>query len=73
MVTVSIQDATQLAQQVLRHSNDHSLRNLEVEETADGAILIIGQLSSFYQKQKAQELVRNVVPGIAVVNDIVVT
>lgn len=72
MVTLSIQDATNLAQQVLRQSDYHSLRKLVVEETVDGAILITGLVASFYQKQKAQELVRNVVPGIAVVNDIVV-
>lgn len=70
MVTVSLSDATNLAQEALRHSNYHSLRKLLVEETNEGAILITGDVASFYQKQKAQELVRNVVNGITVVNDI---
>lgn len=47
----------------------HGLRDLEVEQNGT-SILISGKVSSFYQKQLAQEVVRNISPTIQVVNSI---
>ena len=43
---------------------------LLVAKQIDDQILISGRVSSFYQKQQAQELVRAQVPGLIVVNEV---
>ena len=73
MVTASLHAAASRAQDALRRSEYHSLRKLIAEETEAGEILISGNVSTFYQKQKAQELVRTVVDGITLVNDVEVS
>lgn len=45
------------------------IRQLQVEE-CDGSILISGKLCSFYHKQLAQEVVRNISPKSRVVNSV---
>ena len=70
MVTASTQAVATQAQSALRESKHHFLRTLTVERTPSGEILITGNVRSFYQKQKAQEFVRNVAAGVRVVNDI---
>ena len=49
-----------------------ALRQLMAEQT-DGRIHISGSVSSFYQKQQAQELVRAKAPGLIVVNEVEVS
>ena len=45
------------------------IRNLRVEQSG-GSILISGRLCSFYHKQLAQEVVRNISPKSKVVNSV---
>ena len=59
----------QRVQAALTASPLMALRRLTVEQ-ADGRILISGSVSSFYQKQQAQELVRAAAPGLVVVNEV---
>lgn len=56
-------------QAVLAASPLMALRGLTAVQ-ADGRIIISGRVSSFYQKQQAQELVRTEAPGLVVVNDV---
>jgi hypothetical protein len=48
-----------------------ALRQLDVEQS-EGLLLISGQVTSFYYKQLAQELVRSTADGMRVVNNVVV-
>ncbi len=57
------------AQQALRLCPIYGLRKLLVEQTGDG-LLISGRVSTFYQKQQAQEIVRAAAEGCRVVNSI---
>ena len=59
----------QRARQALKASPFYGLRELEVEET-DSGLVISGKVSTFYQKQQAQEVVRAVAEGIRVVNSV---
>jgi len=60
-------DAELRAREVLSQSSIHVLREIEVE--LDGsAIRLEGCVDSFYHKQLAQELVKNVLEGVEVVN-----
>lgn len=45
------------------------LRNLGIEFSAEG-IRILGQTTTFYVKQLAQQCVREVLPDVRLVNDI---
>ena len=46
-----------------------SIRNLKVEE-ADGSIIIMGRVESYYEKQMAQEAIRAVCQDIELQNDV---
>ena len=59
----------QRVQTALASSPLMALRNL-VARHVDDRILISGRVSSFYQKQQAQELVRAEAPGLVVVNEV---
>ena len=59
----------QRVQAALAASPLMALRQLIAEQT-DGQIFISGCVSSFYQKQQAQELVRAKAPGLIVVNEV---
>jgi hypothetical protein len=54
---------------VLAKSPFYELRGLQIEQH-DNALYISGTVSSFYLKQLAQEVVRSVCQGIALVNAI---
>jgi hypothetical protein len=57
------------AMAALSESPFYELRNLQVDHH-DEALLISGTVSSFYHKQLAQEVVRSVCQGIALINAI---
>ncbi len=66
----SVVDAVQpRAQAALCSSPFYELRDLHVEQRGD-ALLLSGNVSSFYHKQLAQEVVRSVGAGIKVVNSV---
>jgi hypothetical protein len=69
MFTASEQSLSNRAQAALQSSRYYSLRQLEVQETADG-LVISGQVPSFYQKQQAQEIVRLIEPDVVLTNRI---
>ena len=69
MASTSPTDVEPRAQTALASSPIYELQNLHVEQ-CNGALLISGAVSSFYHKQLAQELVRSVCRGTAVVNSI---
>jgi len=58
-----------LAQSALAASSVHALRELIVEENDEG-LLISGQVTSFYHKQLAQELVRAIAGRTSLVNSV---
>ena len=66
------QETAQRAQAALLASPLMALRQLLVEPSQD-RILISGRVSTFYQKQQAQELVRAEIPGVMVVNEVQVS
>jgi hypothetical protein len=66
---VVLDDVRPRAQAALANSPFYELRELLVE-ARDGALLISGRVTSFYHKQLAQEVVRSVCTGAAVVNSI---
>ena len=55
----------------LRQSPIPALRKLGVEE-ADGAVVLVGSVGSYYLKQLAQETVMPVLAGRALVNRVTV-
>jgi len=57
------------AQAALANSPFFELHDLQVEQR-DGTLFISGNVSSFYHKQLAQEVVRSVCKGIEVSNSI---
>ncbi len=59
----------QRAQDALDHSSIHALRSLRVEQK-DDQLVISGRLGTFYHKQLAQELIREVAGDVQVVNAI---
>jgi len=69
MATVLINDLHARAQAALTNSPFFELHELQVEQR-DGALFISGNVSSFYHKQLAQEVVRSVCKGIEVSNSI---
>ncbi len=64
-------EATLQAQRALAASPIYDLRALQVEYVGD-ALLLSGRVETFYHKQLAQEVVRNVAEGVPVVNDVAV-
>lgn len=64
-------EATLQAQRALAASQIYDLRALQVEYVGD-ALLLSGRVETFYHKQLAQEVVRNVAEGVPVVNDVAV-
>ena len=69
MVEPPVTSAPRRAQSALDDSPIYELRSLCVEQTGSG-LLISGQVSSFYHKQLAQEVVRAVAGELEVVNSI---
>ncbi len=69
MANSSGPDAKIRAQRALADSPIYDLRALQVEYV-DDALLISGRVETFYHKQLAQEVVRNVAHGVPVVNSI---
>lgn len=69
MTTTLINDLYSRAQAALANSPFFELHELQVEQR-DGALFISGNVSSFYHKQLAQEVVRSVCNGIEVTNSI---
>jgi transketolase len=60
------------AQEALALSPLLALRRLTVRHD-DDRLVITGSVATFYQKQQAQELVRQVADGLHVVNEVEVT
>ncbi|NQU19942.1 MAG: BON domain-containing protein [Candidatus Nealsonbacteria bacterium] len=69
MVPISTNNVQPRAQTALANCPVYELRNLQVEQRGD-ALLISGNVSSYYHKQLAQELVRSVCKDSDVVNSI---
>ncbi len=69
MSELSTRDLCSRAQDALAASPLYALRDCRVEHDGD-ALLISGQVSSFYHKQLAQEVVRAVAGKIEVINSI---
>jgi hypothetical protein len=69
MSVITPKDFQKRAQKALAASPFYALRELQVERDGD-ALLILGQVSSFYHKQLAQEVVRHAAEGVEVVNSI---
>ncbi|MBX7167276.1 MAG: BON domain-containing protein [Pirellulales bacterium] len=64
---VNAKDVEPRAQLALARSPIYDLRVLRVERIGD-ALVLSGNVSCFYHKQLAQELIRAVAEGVAVVN-----
>ena len=62
-------DYERLARLALASSGLRPIRELSVERLGDSLVLA-GQVSTFYQKQVAQELVRAVAGKLAVLNEV---
>ena len=69
MDDVSVVDMSEQAQQALTSSPISALRNLRVVQLGH-ALLISGSVSTYYNKQLAQEAVRAVARGADVINSI---
>jgi hypothetical protein len=65
-------DAEKRAQSALASSPIYALRDIRVEESDDGQLILIGHVDTFYHKQVAQEVVRAVASGRQIVNSIAV-
>ncbi|MDO4551059.1 MAG: hypothetical protein Q4C96_07390 [Planctomycetia bacterium] len=59
MSTILVSDAALRAASMLRKSPIEELRQLTIQETADG-LCICGNLSRYYYKQLAQETLRRI-------------
>ncbi len=69
MISETSDELTVRAQRALQESPVYVLRQLTVERHEE-RLLITGQVTSYYQKQQAQETVRAVAKGVAVVNSV---
>lgn len=69
VVVPSAVQCAQRAQKALAQSPHVALRGLRVESQQD-RLYISGRVSSFYQKQQAQEAVRAIVDVFQVVNEV---
>ena len=65
MPVLSAKDVQAKAQQALSASSVYALRELTIERDEE-TLVITGQVSSFYHKQLAQEMVRQAVEQIDV-------
>lgn len=59
----------QVVREALAHSPIQSHRKIRVEQTGD-TLFLHGRVESFYYKQLAQEVVRNVCRGVQVANEL---
>jgi hypothetical protein len=62
-------EALDAARQVLESSQLYALRQVHVQQHGD-AILLSGKVDSYYLKQQAQELLREVASGLQLQNRI---
>jgi hypothetical protein len=69
MAIISPNDVQPRAQAALANSPFYELHELQVEDR-EGALMISGNVTSFYHKQLAQEVVRSVCKEIGVINSI---
>ena len=69
MAAILLNDLHARAQAALTNSPFFELHELQVEQR-DGTLFISGNVTSFYHKQLAQEVVRSVCKGIEVSNSI---
>lgn len=71
MPVMTAKDVHAKAQQALAASSVYALRELQLER--DGDMLVLsGEVSSFYHKQLAWEVIRQTVSGVEVINSITV-
>ena len=68
-MTVAVEKSVALALSALQRSNVWALRRLTALDDGD-RIVLHGCVNSFYHKQLAQELVRNQLGGVEVVNHV---
>ncbi len=69
MPVLTAKDVQAKAQQALFECPVYALRDVMIECDGD-AIVLVGEVSSFYHKQLAQEVVRQAADGFEVVNTI---
>jgi hypothetical protein len=69
MPVLAAKDVLAKAQLALSESTVYALRELVIRSEGD-TLVLVGQVSSFYHKQLAQELVRQHAEGLEVVNTI---
>jgi hypothetical protein len=69
MAHTLLTDVASLAKAVLANSRIFDLRTLDVDQDSD-CVVLRGSVDSFYHKQLAQELIKNSLDGIEVVNEI---
>jgi hypothetical protein len=69
MAVISLEEVQPRAQAALANSPFYELRELQVQ-WRDDALVLSGNVTSFYHKQLAQEVVRSVSKEIEVVNSI---
>jgi osmotically-inducible protein OsmY len=67
--SADLADLTSQARQALSRSRIYDLRRLHVDQDGE-AVVLRGRVSSFYHKQLAQEVVRNAIDGVEVINAI---
>ncbi|REK11414.1 MAG: BON domain-containing protein [Planctomycetota bacterium] len=67
MPVATAKDLQAKAQQALADSKVYALRELVIDRD-DDTLVIVGEATSFYHKQLAQEIVRHAAPGVEVVN-----
>lgn len=69
MPVLAAKDVLAKAQVALSESTVYALREVLIRSEGD-TLVLVGQVSSFYHKQLAQELVRQHAEGLEVVNTI---
>jgi hypothetical protein len=69
MPVLTAKDVQAKAQRALSESAVYALREVVIRSEGD-TLVLVGQVSSFYHKQLAQELVRQHAEGVEVVNTI---
>lgn len=69
MTVISMEDVQPRAQAALANSPFYELRDLQVQ-WRDDALLLSGNVSSFYHKQLAQEVIRSVCRETDVINSV---
>ncbi len=69
MPVLAAKDVLAKAQLALSESTVYALREVVIRSEGD-TLVLVGQVSSFYHKQLAQELVRQHAEGLEVVNTI---